>query len=122
MIRQVGDGLLIEDGIAKRGLLVRHLVLPGRVENSLKTIRILAEEVSRHLTLSIMSQYTPIPSLSYHPHLGRRLSQEEYETVVNYALDMGFENIYIQEVDARHLMPDFGREKPFAWYGDEEGK
>ncbi|MCX7982540.1 MAG: radical SAM protein [Syntrophales bacterium] len=121
MINQVGEELVIQDGIATRGLIVRHLIFPGLVENSLKAIKIMAEELSPRLTLSIMSQYTPIPALHGHPLLGRRLTAAEYEIVVNYALDMGFENIYIQELDARHLMPDFRQDTPFAWYEREEG-
>lgn len=120
MIRQVGERLEIKDGIAVRGLIVRHLVLPGMVENSLKVLDILAKEASNCLHLSIMSQYTPIPGIRHHPELGRRLTKIEYETVLDYALDIGFENIYIQKLDTRHLMPDFKREKPFCWYEEED--
>jgi putative pyruvate formate lyase activating enzyme len=62
-----------------------------------------------------LSQYTPIPAVANHPLLSRRITKEEYEIVVNAALDLGFEEIYTQDVDDRVLNPDFGRENPFDW-------
>ena len=119
MVRQVGDGLEVEDGIAKRGVLVRHLVLPGSTDNSLAVLRMIREGISRFVPLSLMAQYTPIAAVSEHPLLGRRVSRAEYERVVNAAVDLGFEELYTQEVDDRELAPDFGRRRPFAW--DDEG-
>jgi len=114
MVRQVGDALDLEDGVARRGILVRHLVLPGRTDNSLAALKLI-RDVSPFIPLSVMSQYTPIPAVAGDPLLGRRVTREEYERVVNAALDMGFEELYTQEVDDRALNPDFAREKPFAW-------
>lgn len=122
MVRQVGDSLsLDEQGIATEGIIVRHLVLPGCVDNSieaLKTIR----AISPFIPLSIMSQYTPVmdakPRLRTagdHALLSRRITKEEYEQVVNAALDMGFEEIYTQDVDDRTLNPDFNSNTPFDW-------
>jgi putative pyruvate formate lyase activating enzyme len=119
MVRQVGDGLEVEDGIAKRGVLVRHLVLPGSTDNSIAVLRMIRDGISRFVPLSLMAQYTPIAAVSEHPLLGRRVSRAEYERVVNAALDLGFEELNIQEVDDRDLAPDFGRRRPFAW--DDEG-
>ncbi len=116
MVRQVGDGLELEDGIAKRGILVRHLVLPGNGESSLAVLKAI-REVSPFVPLSLMAQYTPIPAVAKHPLLGRRVSREEYERVVNAAVEMGFEELYTQEVDDRALSPDFDRELPFEWDG-----
>lgn len=62
-----------------------------------------------------MSQYTPIPPVSKHPLLGRRITREEYERVVNTALDMGFETIFTQDVDERAVSPDFEKDLPFNW-------
>ena len=117
MVRQVGDGLEIEDGVAKRGVLVRHLVLPGGWESSLAVLKAIREEISPFVPLSLMAQYTPTPAVARHHLLGRRVSREEYERVVNAAVEMGFEEIYTQEVDDRALAPDFDREEPFAWEG-----
>jgi putative pyruvate formate lyase activating enzyme len=114
MVRQIGDTLDIEDGVARRGILVRHLVLPGRTDNSLAALEMI-RDVSPFIPLSLMSQYTPILAVRNHPLLGRRVTREEYERVVNAALDFGFEELYTQEVDDRALNPDFAREKPFVW-------
>ena len=114
MVRQVGDCLEVEDGIAKRGMIIRHLVLPGRVENSLEVLDII-RNISTSLSLSIMSQYTPVRTVASHPTLGRRVTKGEYEIVINKALDMGFDNIFVQGVSDRHLTPDFDRDKPFRW-------
>ena len=114
MVRQVGDDLEIEDGVARRGVLVRHLILPGMTDNSLAALKLI-REVSPYIPLSLMSQYTPIPAVRCHPLLGRRVTREEYERVVNAALDLGFEELYTQAVDDRALNPDFAREKPFDW-------
>jgi putative pyruvate formate lyase activating enzyme len=114
MVRQVGDFLEVEDGIAKRGVIVRHLVLPGRVQGSLEVLEII-RGISPSVSLSIMSQYTPIRDVADHPLLGRRVTREEYETVVNHALDLGFDNLFVQEVSDHHLTPDFDRDTPFRW-------
>ena len=118
MARQVGDRLELDDGIASRGLLIRHLVMPGLVENSIAVLRLIKTHLSRHASLSIMSQYTPPLAVRKHPLLSRRVTREEYDAVVDEALDMGFENLYIQEVSDRHLSPDFDRDEPFAWDGE----
>ncbi|HYA13071.1 MAG TPA: hypothetical protein VEF33_01905 [Syntrophales bacterium] len=115
MARQVGDTLKMEEGIAKRGLLVRHLVLPGHIRNSLEVFRLIKNNISVSVPLSIMSQYTPMPSVKDHPQLGRRITRDEYEVVVNSALDMGFETIFTQEVDDRTITPDFEEKAPFKW-------
>ncbi|MCX5845526.1 MAG: radical SAM protein [Deltaproteobacteria bacterium] len=115
MVRQAGDSLWEDDGIAKRGILIRHLILPGFISNSLEVLRLIKTHISISVTLSIMSQYTPIPSVKNHPHLGRRITRVEYERVINHALDMGFENIFTQDVDDRALAPDFEQKEPFNW-------
>lgn len=114
MVRQVGTALEVEEGVARRGVLVRHLVLPGRTDNSLAALELI-REVSPSIPLSLMSQYTPIPAVQRDPLFGRRVTREEYERVVDAALDLGFEELYTQEVDDRALNPDFDKESPFAW-------
>jgi len=117
MMRQAGDSLAAQDGIAVKGMIVRHLVLPGKQENSFEVLRLIRKHLSLHLPLSLMSQYTPTPLVKDHPLLGRRVTRDEYEAVVNKALDMGFEHLYTQDVDERALSPDFDRERPFQWAG-----
>ena len=115
MIRQTGERLETAGGIARRGVIIRHLVLPGRVENSLDVVRLIAAQLSKKVPLSLMSQYTPTPNLSGDPLFGRRVTREEYETVVDLALDLDFENLFIQEVDEHNRAPDFNKESPFKW-------
>jgi putative pyruvate formate lyase activating enzyme len=115
MIRQTGERLETMGGIARRGVIIRHLVLPGKVQNSLDAIRIIAAHLSKKVPLSLMSQYTPTPSVSADPHFSRRVTREEYETVVDLALDLEFENLFIQEVNEREHTPDFNKETPFNW-------
>jgi len=115
MARQVGDGLHLDDGTATGGLLIRHLVLPGLVENSIAALNLIRSHLSQNVALSIMSQYTPVPAVKHHPLLRRRVARQEYQAVVDHALALGFKNLYIQEVSDRHFSPDFGHEKPFCW-------
>lgn len=115
MARQVGDSLWEEEGIAKKGIIIRHLILPGYIQNSFEVLRLIKKNVSTSVPLSIMSQYTPMQSVEKHPRLGRRITRKEYERVINYALDMGFENIFTQDVDDRALAPDFDKREPFDW-------
>jgi len=115
MVRQTGDTLIPEEGIARRGTLIRHLVLPGQLENSRDVLNLIKTNLSAAVPLSIMSQYTPIPAMKDLPPFNRRITPEEYERVVDYALDLGFEHLFLQEVDDRNLAPDFDRDNPFHW-------
>lgn len=116
MIRQVGSGLKIDDeGQAYRGLIVRHLVLPGHVDNSIKVLDRLAELTSpSKLHLSLMSQYYP-PRPGLPAPLDRTLTAEEYNTVVDHAVDLGLTSGWIQELNASdNYRPDFANDKnPF---------
>ena len=115
MAAQVGDNLEVVDGVASRGMLIRHLVLPGMIDNSFAILDMIRQGLSTQVPLSIMSQYTPAAQARKHPLLGRRLYREEYEKVVNYALELGFEQLFVQEVDERNLLPDFDKQDPFNW-------
>ena len=118
---RTGPELVLDDaGVARRGLIVRHLVLPGRVENSLQCLRLIARELSPAVWLSLMSQYQPTPAVSGDPDLGRRLRPEEYQAVLDEADRLGFENGWRQELaSAADWNPDFDREEPFR---DEDGE
>jgi putative pyruvate formate lyase activating enzyme len=117
MIRQVGDGLQTEGSLAHRGVLIRHLVLPGRVANSRAVLDLIRGRLSPAVPLSLLAQYTPVDPVRGDPLLARRITAEEYEAVVDYALDLGFEELYVQSVDEREIVPDFQRDDPFAWPG-----
>jgi len=113
MLRQVGHLQLDDDGIARRGLLVRHLVLPGAVADSRACLAFLAQ-LSPATHVSIMSQYSPQYRAADHPEINRPLTAGEYDEVTDYALELGLENAFIQELGSRHrYLPDFNRDRPF---------
>ena len=89
----------------------------GDDENSLRVLELLKDNIHLSAPLSLMSQYTPNPSMATHPLLGRRLKRSEYETVVNAAMNLGFETIFTQDVDERDMAPDFDKKDPFNWEG-----
>ncbi len=100
--------------LAQRGVLVRHLVLPGHVDNSLRVLDLLREEFGRWLPLSLMSQYSPIPATESRPPFHRPLDPAEYQTAVDHALHLGFENLLIQPLAATNdFLPDFDLPRPF---------
>ncbi len=113
MVRQVGDDLELENDVAKKGVIVRHLVLPGRMENSKEALRLIKKEISTSVPISLMSQYTPMDKVRQHPLLGRRITKNEYKQILDYALKLGFENLFVQEVNNFKLIPDFDRDNPF---------
>ncbi|MFB3926852.1 MAG: radical SAM protein [Syntrophales bacterium] len=114
MIRQVGGSLEVREDVAVSGIIIRHLVLPGMTENSMAVLKLIRERLSTGMPISIMSQYTPVAPVADHPLLGRRVTKEEYDIVVDYALDLGFETIFIQDVDERQMTPDFEKDNPFG--------
>lgn len=113
MVRQVGDDLEMENEVAKRGIIVRHLVLPGGIENSKEVLRLIKKKISTSVPISLMSQYTPVARVRHHPLLRRRISKDEYKQILDFAMKLGFKNLFIQEVNDYKLTPDFDRENPF---------
>ena len=98
MLRQTGSAV-IEDGELRRGTLVRHLVLPGYVENSLDAVAWLAQEAApRGALVSIMGQYCPMPGQA--PPLDRRVTREEYAGVLSWAELCGLRDFYYQDLDS----------------------
>lgn len=93
MHRQVGDLILDSRGIAMRGLLVRHLVLPGGLANSERVFRFIAEEVSKNTYLNIMDQYRPCYRAHEFPEISRRLMRKEWEEAVRLALKYGLKRL-----------------------------
>jgi putative pyruvate formate lyase activating enzyme len=93
---------------AKQGVLVRHLVLPGHVENSLKILKLLHEEFGPGLPLSVMSQFRPVAECFRKKKLDRPLQAEEYDQVLEIVEKLGFEKVYTQELkEETAFMPDF---------------
>ena len=97
MFRQVGTPVFDESNLIKKGMIVRHLVLPGCIEDSKKVIRYLFETFGHNIYISIMNQYTPVRTFENFPDLNRTLTEEEYDQVVDFAINLGVENGFIQE-------------------------
>jgi len=97
MFRQVGEPEFDERGIMKKGMIVRHLLLPGCKEDSKAVLKFLYETFGDSVFISIMNQYTPLSHVENYPELNRRITEEEYEEIVDYAIDLGIENGFIQE-------------------------
>ncbi|HWS14802.1 MAG TPA: radical SAM protein [Candidatus Methylomirabilis sp.] len=97
MVRQVGFLSTKKDGIAARGVLVRHLVLPGKVEESEAVLARLSERCGPELPLSLMGQYFPAWHAVSTPGFGRKLARKEYDRAIDAAVRLGFRNVFIQE-------------------------
>ena len=109
MVRQVGTAEFNNKDMLVKGVVVRHLVLPGYVEDSKRVIKYLYETYGNDIYISILSQFTPLEGLENYPEINRKLTEEEYDEVVDYAIDLGVENGFIQEGDVakESFIPDF---------------
>ncbi|HLN55532.1 MAG TPA: radical SAM protein [Bacteroidales bacterium] len=115
MYRQMGSSLITDmNGKAERGLLIRHLVLPGRTDESKKVLDTIAQELSVGVNISLMSQFHPMHQAANYPELGRELYKAEYDEVVEHMQELGFRNGWIQDLESnRNYLPDFSQEHPF---------
>lgn len=122
MYRQKGSMLYVneDNGVARSGLIIRHLVLPGHVDNSIAVMQKIAEEISTSVHISLMSQYYPTESVRNHPILGKKISLKEYEIVIEEMRRLGFYKGWIQESDSfQHYQPDFIQTHPFELKSQE---
>lgn len=101
MLRQTGKPVFVngEDSLILKGVIVRHLLLPGCEEDSRYLLHYLHQTYKNDIYVSIMNQYTPMPQAASIPSLNRKISSEEYERIVDYAIRIGIENGFIQEGD-----------------------
>jgi putative pyruvate formate lyase activating enzyme len=115
MYYQKGSSLITDNNeAAENGLIIRHLVLPGHVEESKRVLRLIADEISVGVHLSLMSQYHPASEAESHPLLNRPLYRDEYEEVVREMENLGFRNGWVQNMESfENYKPDFGKEDPF---------
>ena len=97
MVRQVGEAQFDTRGYMTKGVIVRHLVLPGSTRDSKAVLDYLWNTYGNNIYLSIMNQYTPMEQIKNHPLLSRKVTKREYSKVVDYALSLGWENAFIQE-------------------------
>lgn len=122
MVRQVGEAEYKTDaGIKKnateypdgammrKGVIVRHLLLPGHTEEAKQVVRYLYETYGDRIAISILNQYTPLPHVAKYPELNRQVSPEEYEEVVDYAIELGIGHGFLQEGSAagESFIPEF---------------
>jgi putative pyruvate formate lyase activating enzyme len=114
MYAQKGGLEFDANGMARRGVLVRHLVLPGQAENSMSVIDFL-ETLGRGIHLSLMSQFHPLADAPA-GSINRRLSRAEYKRIADYALALGFENLLLQDMESgADELPDFTKENVFEY-------
>jgi putative pyruvate formate lyase activating enzyme len=113
-----------EFGLAQRGLIVRHLILPNGIAGSEESLTWLAREVSSAVTVSIMSQYYPLHKAQRRHLLSRTISEAEYSEVLRLLEEAGLENGWVQEMGAaENYLPDFEREgHPFAVAAQMQGE
>lgn len=113
--RQKGSALILnENGLAESGIIVRHLVLPDAVEQSVDILRFIAEEISTKLHISLMAQYYPTALVKNHPKLNRTISSDEYQKVIDAFHDLAFYRGWIQDLESyADMRPDFSKDKPF---------
>jgi len=111
MYRQVGGLVVDKSGLAQRGLIVRHLILPNGLSGSRESLTWLAKEVSKRVTISAMSQYHPVHRAYQFPLLSRSISPPEYQEVLKVMEELGLENGWTQKMGAQEdYLPDFERE------------
>lgn len=112
MYRQVGKNEFDQRGIMSKGVIVRHLILPGSTKDSKNIIRELYDRFGDDIYISIMNQYTPMENVKNHPKLYRKITRREYDSVVDYAIELGIKNAFIQEEDVakESFIPAFDNE------------
>ena len=112
MLRQTGSPCFDERGMIERGVIVRHLLLPGHVEESKRVVEYLYKTYRNQIYISIMNQYTPMPAMAKDPLLSRRVTKREYDRLVDYALSLGVEQGFIQEGETakESFIPEFNGE------------
>jgi len=110
MYRQMGDFSLDSEGLLQRGVLIRHLILPGRLDDAFDIIDWISEHFHKSaVMLSLMSQYVPLADQARFPELARRLTEDEYQRAQSYLFLSGIENGYFQELSSatEELIPSF---------------
>ena len=97
MVRQIKKPAFFKNGIMKRGVIVRHLMLPNHLEESKEIVKYIYRKYKDDVYISLMSQYTPMPDVLNHPVLKNKVSKKDYEDLIDFAVSSGVENGFIQE-------------------------
>ena len=109
MVLQVGKPVFDQDGILKKGVIIRHLMLPGLLFDSKKIIEYIYRTFGDSVYISIMNQYTPMHEANKYEEINRTLKEEYYDRFINYCYDLGIRNAFIQEggSSSEEFVPDF---------------
>lgn len=109
MYNQVGSPVLDENGMMKKGLIIRHLVLPNNLQNSKDVLKWINDNIDKNVFVSVMAQYFPTNRAKEFPEINRKLTKEEYEEIENYLYSLDLDNGYIQELGEHEeeYVPDF---------------
>ncbi len=112
MHRQQPKPVFDEDGMMKCGIIARHLLLPGHVAETKKVIKYLYKTYGDDIYISIMNQFTPVRKIDKYPNLNRSVTEREYNKVIDYAIELGVENAFIQEGETckESFIPEFNLE------------
>lgn len=112
MVSQKSNPEYDENGIMTKGVIVRHLLMPGFLQESKAIIRYVYEEYGERVVLSIMNQYTPLKQVEKYPEINRKVSEAEYESLINYAISIGVKEAYVQEGETaeKSFIPPFDLE------------
>ena len=112
MVRQVGTPEFDRQGIMKKGVIVRHLLLPGHVKDSRRVLEYLLSTYGKEIYISLMNQYTPMPAMKDDPRLSRKVTDREYQRLIDYGIQLGLENGFIQEGETakESFIPEFNGE------------
>jgi len=97
MVRQAGECRFDKEGYIQKGVIVRHLILPGHTRDSMEILSYLHKTYGEHIYISVMNQYTPLPQVKDLEPLNRKVTRREYRRVLDFALELGIEQGYFQE-------------------------
>lgn len=113
MYNQVGTPVFDSSGIMKRGMIVRHMMLPSLLFDTKRVIDYLFDTYGDNIYISLMSQYTPMPQMKNHPILSKKVSQKYYNSMVNYCMEKGMTKVFIQEGESasESFIPFFSDKK-----------
>lgn len=109
MYRQVGKNKFTKNNIMTKGLIVRHLIMPGLNNESKQILNYLYNKYHNNIYISIMNQYTPLENVENYPEINRKITKEEYDDIINYAIELGIENAYVQDdgTQSDSFIPEF---------------
>jgi putative pyruvate formate lyase activating enzyme len=111
MYNQVGKPIFNEKGLMQKGIIVRVLLLPNHVDDAKKILEYLYNTYQDNIYISIMNQYTPVQKIPKYEELNRKVTEKEYNELINYACDLGITNAFIQEGDTQEesFIPEFNK-------------